>query len=169
MPSSFVDSVPSIVHLLIRRAPGRVVDIGPGWGKYGLLCREYLHNIDWLDAVEVSEGRKATQDPIYDDVHVSDVRLFKYWRCYDLALMIDVIEHMDHEDGHQILQKVLGDGCSVLVSTPKAFVEQSDARNPYETHVSLWTGEDFERYEIEEDASTIDSIIYLLSGTRSEC
>jgi hypothetical protein len=169
MPSSYVDSVPPIVKLLIEIAPARVVDIGPGWGKYGLLCREYLPNLQVLEAVEVVTGRKLTQDAIYDRVHVSDVCDLageRFWRKFDMALMIDVIEHIAFQDAHQVLKWMLHGGCKVLVSTPKVFQDQDDPDNPYERHVTLWSWDALRGYEIARDVSTIDSLIYLLDGTR---
>lgn len=162
MPSSFISSVSPIVHALIDYAPTKVVDIGPGWGKYGLLCREYLTKLDWLDAVEVREGRLETQDVIYDHVFECDARCFIGWASYEMALFIDVIEHMSKPDGHALLASILGDGAAVLVSTPKVFIEQHDPRNPYEEHLSLWDWSDFDGYTIIKDLSTIDAIIYIL-------
>lgn len=167
MPSSFVDSVAPILHTIINFAPERVVDVGPGWGKYGLMCREYLPGLKWLDAVEVKEGRCLTQESIYDHIFVSDARCFRGWLPYDLVLLIDVIEHMSKEDGHALLRAMLRAGASVLVSTPKLFVEQHDDGNPYEEHICLWTWDEFnDHYWVKVDASTVDSIIYLLTSTR---
>jgi 2-polyprenyl-3-methyl-5-hydroxy-6-metoxy-1,4-benzoquinol methylase len=162
MPSSYIDSLPPIVHSIIDLAPRRIVDVGPGCGKYGLMCREYLPEIDWLDAVEVREGRRALQDVIYDHVFERDARLFSGWPAYDLILLIDVIEHMSKEDGHALLSSMLADGAAVLVSTPKTFFEQHAIHNPYEDHLSLWAWPDFDRYVIKADVSTVDSIIYVL-------
>jgi hypothetical protein len=165
MPSSFVDSVPPIVKTIIDVNPERVVDVGPGWGKYGLMCREYLPGLKNLEAVEVLEGRLHTQDVIYDRVYEADVRDMDsiYWNSTDLVLIIDVIEHMTLEDGKKLLNNILSNGAAVIVSTPKVFEEQHDDHNPHEEHVSLWTWQDFgiEGVEIT-DVSTIDSIIFLL-------
>ena len=53
MPSSFVDSVPPTIKTIISLDPERVIDVGPGWGKYGLMCKEYLPNLQRVEAVEV--------------------------------------------------------------------------------------------------------------------
>lgn len=166
MPSSFVDSYPPIVKLLIDWQPNQVIDIGPGWGKYGLACREYLPSINHVDAIEVPPGRLPAQDVIYDHVYTGDARECRagFFEVYDMALIIDVIEHMSLEDGHELLERILKDNCRAIVSTPKVFVNQHDDHNPYETHVSCWTWEDFVPHGIKVDVSTIDSIIYLLKG-----
>ncbi len=168
MPSSFVDSIPPIMKYVIDASPARIADIGPGWGKYGLMCREYLPELVQLDAVEVAEGRLATQDEIYNQIVTSDVRLLpdSFWEGYDLVLIIDVIEHMTKQEGLDLLSNILNCGASVLISTPKEWMEQHDEHNPYETHVSHWKWRDF-RPEADNpyhvvDLSTIDSIIYVL-------
>lgn len=168
MPSSFAGSFAPIVNTLIHANPGRVLDIGPGWGKYGLACREYLPDLEFLAAIEVPQGRLSTQDAIYDHVFVGDVRNAPdtTFAGYDVALLIDVIEHMTLDDGMQILSTIQENGCCPLVSTPKQFMEQHDDLNPFETHVSLWTWEHFADFGVVVDASTIDSIIYLLKAKR---
>lgn len=169
MPSSFVDSVPPIMKLLIEHQPPRVVDVGPGWGKYGLMCREYLPNLQRLDAVEVAEGRWSKQimrcqSTIYDHVEISDVRQLDpgFWDGYDVALFVDVIEHMTVKEGKKVLHAALSKRCIPIVSTPKVFEEQHDPHNPYETHVSCWTWEDLSPLAPVTDVSTIDSIIFML-------
>lgn len=168
MPSSFADSFPPIVQILIEENPAKIIDIGPGWGKYGLACREYLPDLKALHAIEVPQGRIPVQDCIYDWVYVGDARTFtspQFWGRWDLALLIDVIEHMSISQGHDLLDQVLGSGCNVLVSTPKQWFTQCDEENPFESHVSHWTWRNFRRHGIVRDGSTIDSIIYLLKGT----
>lgn len=168
MPSSYVDSFAPIVHLLIQEQPRRVLDIGPGWGKYGLACREYLPDLEYLAAVEVPQGRLSTQDAIYDHVMVGDVRNAPAttFAGYDIALLVDIIEHMSLEDGAQLLRTIQEAGCHPLVSTPKIWMDQHDESNPYETHVSLWTWEHFVEHGVLADVSTIDSIIYLLKAKK---
>lgn len=166
MPSSYVDSFAPIVKVLIEHAPLKVVDIGPGWGKYGLACREYLPGLESLHAVEVREGKLPTQEAIYDWVYIGDARddayQKRFWSRWDLALMVDIIEHMTIDEGRALLRKLTGAGCHILVATPKEFVEQHDDSNPYETHVSLWGWKSFGGFNIAKDVSTADAIIYLI-------
>jgi hypothetical protein len=165
MPSSYVDSFPPIVKLLIDTAPEHVIDIGAGWGKYGLACREYLPDLLTLHAVEVEPGRLPVQDLIYDKIHTTDVRGLRsgpFWQQFEVALLIDVIEHMSLDDGHALLDTIQANHCRPLVATPKVWFEQHDDNNPYETHVSWWPWSEFTSHEILADVSTIDATIYLL-------
>jgi hypothetical protein len=168
MPSSFASSFSPIVEAMIAAAPRRVVDVGPGWGKYGLAAREYLPGLEQLTAIEVTEGRMRTQDCLYDAIYTMDARRMSpgFWGDYDLALMIDIIEHMTVPEGHELLDAVTGSGCQVLVSTPAAWMEQHSDTNPYENHVSLWGWEEFKGYPIVDDRSTPDAVIYLLGDPR---
>lgn len=164
MPSSYADSIPPIIKLIIDTNPHHVLDVGPGWGKYGLMCREYLPELETLDAVEVPEGRLPIQDAIYDHVSVGDVRDYTDWAGHDLVLLIDVIEHLSLHDGHAVVRNAQRAGCPILVSTPQVFIPQYSATNPHESHLSLWQWEDFSRHGVSRDCSTVDSIIYLLPG-----
>ena len=163
MPSSYVTSVPGVIHLLGLHPPANLVDVGPGYGKDGLMVMEYFHPLV-LDAVEVLTGRLPTQDAVYERVVEADARLLPevFWEDYDTVLLIDVIEHMPLEDGHELLWRMQRAGARVVVSTPKVFEEQHDDRNPHEEHVCVWSWEDFQPHGIEADESTIDSIIYLI-------
>lgn len=175
MPSSYVDSVPPIIKLLERRKPKRVIDIGPGWGKYGLMCREYFGAS--VDAIEVPQGRSRDerlariQDVVYDEIWVGDMCTTRdqFWSTggWDTALMIDVIEHVSIEDGLRVVNNILACGLDLVVSTPKVFIEQSDPLNPHETHVSLWKHDSFGIMPLY-DYSTPDSIIYLFGEPRGE-
>ena len=63
MPSSQYRQISKIMDLVITLKPNSILDIGAGFGKYGLLCREYLELWDGrqiysqflrrIDAVEV--------------------------------------------------------------------------------------------------------------------
>jgi hypothetical protein len=166
MPSSYADSFPPIVHAIIAFEAQRVLDIGPGWGKYGLACREYLPQLTMLDAIEVPQGRLRTQPAIYDNVFIGDARDApeQFYRPYDLALLIDIIEHLTLHDGHQLLSCIQRAGPAVLVATPKRFIEQHADRNPHEEHLSFWDEAEFAPHSIAVDASTDDAGIYILKG-----
>lgn len=168
MPSSYAGSFTPIVHTIIDYAPRHVLDIGPGWGKYGLACREYLPNLETLDAVEVRQGRYETQDVIYGSIFVGDIRDApeQFFLPYDLVLFIDVIEHLPLEDGHELLARMQRAGPNVLVSTPTRFFEQHVETNPYETHISFWDATEIAPHTVIRDVSTVDAGIFLIKGRR---
>lgn len=167
MPSSYVDSVPPIVHALVRINPRAVLDVGPGWGKYGVMCREYLADLECIEAAEVREGVKPTIHRIYDELYVGDIRerQREWWKCgtWDTVLLIDIIEHMSMADGHHLLDCILESGKRALISTPTRWFEQHVDGNPYEDHVSHWEVHDLaDRYPVAANVSTLDSLIMVL-------
>ena len=66
MPSSQANQIPAIVNVIKEANPKSMLDIGPGFGKYGMLAREYLELYDGrekyndfqvrVDAVEAFAG-----------------------------------------------------------------------------------------------------------------
>ena len=150
MPTSNLALAPAIIHLCWEVQPARILDVGPGWGKYGLLLREYVNPKATIDAVEMEPSYITPRlEAIYDTVYKCDVRDFgegtlETW--YDLVLMVDVIEHLTKEDGLALLERIPG---HVVVCTPSEFFQNPDTV-PSEVHRSLWTPEDFgDRLEVQ--------------------
>lgn len=150
MPSSLLALAPTVVTYVADRArelerPIRVLDVGVGRGKYGLLLREYLgESLDRIDGVE-AEGRYLEQAPwlrsIYDTVLVDDVTNFvgPEFDIYDLVLMLDVLEHLERADAIRLLGVI---GPPVLISTPVDFFQNPEHVDyPTEEHRSHWTAE----------------------------
>lgn len=152
MPTSHLYQLTQIVELIALAEPQSVLDIGVGFGKYGVLSREYLEFWDgreeyhqWsrrVDGIEVfPEYLTPLHDYVYDHVYTGnafdvlphlDVR-------YDLILLIDVLEHVDYEEGVELLTLCLRHGRNVIISTPRDIGEQGDAfENPHETHRFQW-------------------------------
>lgn len=167
MPSSFASSFAPIVNAIVDLAPRRVIDVGPGYSKYGLACREYLPGLEQLWAVEVPQGRMVIQDAVYDIVLEADVRSYTAvgdpWANFDLALFIDVVEHMTVAQGQAVLRAVGLSGCRAIVATPRIFIPQHGGDNPFETHVALWTPDDFNPVaRHRRNRSTDDAFIFVL-------
>lgn len=153
MPSSKLELAPTILNMGWVCNPKRILDVGPGKGKYGLLIREYLNPLERLDCVEAWEPY-VSEFPwlaaIYDNLIIGDVRDLsnEHLAEYDVVLMIDVIEHMDKEDGLTLLNRIPG---AVIVCTPENFFQNPEADEiPTEKHRSLWELADFgDRVEVD--------------------
>lgn len=153
MPSSQHYHISKIMDLIININPMSILDIGTGFGKYGVLCREYLelwdgrHNYSQflrrIDGVEVfGDYITPLHKFVYNNIYVDDIMevLDKIETKYDLILLIDVLEHFEKHRGEVLLQKILRKNDGVLISTPKKPSIQKDAfGNVYETHRSEWT------------------------------
>jgi 2-polyprenyl-3-methyl-5-hydroxy-6-metoxy-1,4-benzoquinol methylase len=122
------------MDLIISVKPFSVLDVGSGFGKYGVLCREYLELWDGryeyeflrrIDGVEVFENyitplHKYIYNNIYTENIINLVNNLDY--SYDLVLLIDVLEHFSKEEGISLLNNLLKKNKGVLVSTPKSLV-----------------------------------------------
>jgi hypothetical protein len=144
---------------IVTLNPKSVLDVGVGFGKYGVLCREYLDLWDGreeysqflrrIDGVEVfADYITPLHKYVYDKVYTQDILLaadnldFRY----DLVLLIDVLEHLKKSDGELLLRKMSMRHRGVLISTPKKVSSQKNAfNNSYETHRSQWTKGDILR------------------------
>ena len=138
--------------------PQSVLDIGAGFGKYGLLCREYLEywgpnaGLDWkrkIDAVEVFPKYIAPlHHYVYNNIYVDDVlKILPKLKGYDLVLLIDVLEHFYKPGGSALVESLVSHNKGILISTPKEWNEQDDVfGNEYERHKTLWTDKELQSF-----------------------
>jgi len=145
MPTSEHWQIPRVCDVLTALKPKTVLDVGAGYGKYGLLAREF-GEASRVDAIDANPPRF----PVYDQVYLGDLReidtlLPADAPHYDLALFIDVIEHLEKADARAFLAKLTGRAKRVLVTTPWGFRPQEIPGMPWETHRSGWFPWDFSR------------------------
>jgi hypothetical protein len=160
MPSSQYYQINEIIELIIRSHPDSVLEIGPGFGKYGFLTREYLelwdgrdvYN-DWkfeIDTIEAFESYVTPlQKSIYSHIYTGDALeiLPAIDRHYGLIVMVDVFEHFTWENGIRLLKEALSKADNVIISSPKTVNFQGDAfGNVYETHRFEWKPRHFDKF-----------------------
>lgn len=176
MPTSHYFQLNEIVQLLHLTMAKSVLDVGVGFGKYGVLAREYLelHSerqeydkwITRIDGIEVFDAYLTPlHDYIYDNIFVGEaIELLPTLETrYDLILLIDVLEHFTRADGSTLLEACHQRGRNVIVSTPVvATTQQAAFGNPYEAHKSQWERSDFEQGENWFRIPNHKSHIYLL-------
>ena len=157
MPTSWFQAIPDILSLLQREQPRSILDIGVGFGKYGLLIRDILeipferyNKQQWIcqiDGVEAFEGYKnPIHDYVYNKVFYDDIRnIIHQLPNYDVILLIDVIEHFEKEEGYRLINKLLEHtNKSLIISTPLYPAKQQDYNgNYYEQQKSRWFITDF--------------------------
>jgi len=142
--------------------PSSVLDIGVGFGKYGVLLRDHLdirkrryNKSEWqvkIDGVEIWEPyRTPLHDHVYNTVFYKDIReLLPSLGVYDLVVMADVIEHLEKKEGLHILRKLFNEHCKTAMSVsypPVMGREGAHWENPHETHKCIWTPKDFESFK----------------------
>lgn len=128
--------------------PDTVIDVGAGlrpalWAKAGRHiciepCQVYA-DVLREHGIEVIEKRALDGLPIAPEA--------------DLVLMLDVIEHMEKDEGLAAIALALVKGRRVIVYTPNGFVEQESdnwgyGQDEYQRHRSGWMPEDFAGWKI---------------------
>lgn len=164
--TSFPENIPVILNIAAGLKPKKILDVGSGFGKFGLMLREALLSINaenksvsiptgdfGIDCVE--SCRYFTHQPwhpyIYDHHFHGDLFKFKIGllaeRKYDLILLIDVIEHGPKEKWLQWISeiRVAIPKVKLLVSTPKKvnFYKIHFYGDDCPIHQSQWCWDDF--------------------------
>jgi|WetSurMetagenome_2_1015567.scaffolds.fasta_scaffold252739_2 hypothetical protein len=160
MPSSQYYQINEILELIIRIRPESLLEIGPGFGKYGYLSREYLELWDgreiyneWkyqIDAIEAFESYVTPlQKSIYNNIYIGDALeiLPAMNNHYGLILLVDVFEHFTHENGIRLLKTALSKADNVIICSPQHVNFQGDAfGNVFETHRFEWKRHHFNEF-----------------------
>lgn len=176
MPSSRYNTIPYILEIVTRLRPRSILDIGIGYGKWGVLFREYLDvwqvNKPYSEKTTEIIGIEAFaeyKNPVweaYTDVLIGDINnhLGKFQnKTFDLLFLGDVIEHFEKEEGLRILEKVSHD--NAIIVTPYQPLPQGNVyNNPYERHISSWTAEDFPDQDL--NVEIIEHIQVITYGNR---
>src|SRR4051812_14135317 len=131
MATSFADQIPTILYAVQMLKPRRVLDIGKGFGKYGFLIHEYCgidvtkkpspdqmmktQSLVKIDCVDVNPDYSFPHlEHFYDKMLLRDVSSeFEDLGDYDLVLMVDVIEHLEKDAAHRLLDFFLGKGAKI--------------------------------------------------------
>lgn len=157
MPVSDYHNYSDILHIVEQIKPRRILDIGIGFGIWGVLMRQLLEMYEgrwpkqWnitLEGLEIYEKfRNPLWDYAYDKVVIGDAYgLLDNMGHYDLILACDVIEHFEKSRGRKLLEEMIQHADFVILTTPISFNQPGDVQtwgDKYETHKSLWSRADF--------------------------
>lgn len=129
----------------IKPTPRKILDVGPGHGKHGVLLHEYLAPMPEVHAVEMWPPYvyDFNLKGIYDHVIIDDVCNLSQEQLdeYDLVVMGDVIEHIEKDKALDLLSRIKG---WVIIATPVDHFHTEEGLPPTEAHVSHWEKKDFE-------------------------
>jgi SAM-dependent methyltransferase len=156
VPTSDHHNIVPILSVIQNLQPRSVLDIGCGFGKYGVLIREYLdvwqerlEPDTWKTRIVGVEAFAAYKNPIvdyvYDQVHVGPAeQVVNTLGSFDVVLIADVIEHLERSAAVTLVNRCLEISPVLIISTPREFYPQRDVcGNPYEIHRILWKATDF--------------------------
>lgn len=134
--------------------PASVLDVGCGYGVWGVVLRQHLDypwdleagHVRWRTRIIGIEAWEGYRNPLwefaYDEVIVAEAveelaRLAP--RSFDVALRVEVLEHLDALDGHRSLVELRRVATHVVVTTPDHPLPQEDREgNPFEVHKTFW-------------------------------
>jgi hypothetical protein len=163
MASSRPHAIPYVITAIKNIKPDSILDIGVGFGKYGVLFREYTDIVNsesspkrynkenWEVRIEGIEGNgkyiTPVHDFVYDKIHIGNpIELITSLGNFDLIFVGGVIEHFTHDEGTYLIRESLARSNKALIlTTPLVEVEQPGmCDNALEEHKSFWTEADFE-------------------------
>jgi len=149
------------IDLIRKINPKSILDIGVGFGRWGILCREFLEVWDegnysgkWkrrIDGVEIFTGYiKEYHKHFYDNLFICDAFNFikELKTSYDLIICGDVIEHFEKKIGKEIIDICLEKSNFVLINVPigKGWEQTQKNDNIFEEHLSVWFLDDFKTF-----------------------
>jgi SAM-dependent methyltransferase len=159
MPTSDYHQISDVLHVVEQIKPARILDVGIGFGKWGLLCHEILdvyyerlQPATWtthVEGIEIHEAYRNALWPIaYKHVHIGDARnILPRLPAYDLILCCDVIEHFEKSDGLRLIDLMLRHAPILIITSPAGHAPQgAKYGNVFETHLSSWTRSDFDQW-----------------------
>lgn len=132
---------------LIPRNVKSVVDLGCGRGIVGALLKIYREptrtvGVDLFDPYLDFCKRNG----FYTEVVRHDLRITPLPFCeneFDLAVSLEVLEHLPMESGKKLLEELERISKRVILSTPQKFFPQPTYDgNVYQQHLSKWTFRD---------------------------
>jgi len=174
MVTSNWQNIPFCVEALMMIEPMRALDVGVGFGRWGIIVREFCEvwfgralRKDWkihLEGIEAfAESITDYHHSFYDKIHVGDARkllpalLEQQW---DVVIFGDVIEHFEKAEGVDAITRAIQSASYVLVNVPlgSAWSQAAKHGNPHERHLSQWTTEDLRAFPVRQEAFFRDYI-----------
>ncbi len=164
MAASAPYAIPVIANAVRQLQPQSILDVGVGFGKYGVIFREYVDvwhaenasetkRDGWrlrLEGIEIfKDYLSPLHDYIYDQIHIGDAEsVIDGLGQYDVIFMGDVLEHFPKEAGQRIIRKLYEHANKCVLLTYPRDAESRDAilGNPAEAHLSTWSERDFDDF-----------------------
>jgi len=163
MPTSNWQNIACSVGLIRAANPASVLDVGVGFGLWGILCRKFLEASNgryfpdqWkvrIDGIEVFRKYIMSYHSFfYTNLYIGDARhiVDALSHSYDLTILGDVLEHFEKAEARLFLEKCLKKSKRVLIHIPIGpdWPQGAVYGNAHERHLSFWSMEDFRTYEV---------------------
>jgi len=132
----------SIWRMLRKKEGIRILDIGCGpHSSISKIIKYRKFNAIAFDIFEPNV-KEARNSPVYQDAVMGDARNLPFKdKEFDLVTFIEVLEHLDKEDGERALAELERvSKWLVLLTTPlRESVHHAYYGNPYEEHKYIWS------------------------------
>lgn len=150
------------IDIVKRLNPKSILDIGVGYGRWGILFREFLevwgdrnYTGKWnrlIDGVEIfPDYIKSYHKYFYNNIFTENALDFlkRSGNRYELINCGDVIEHFDKKEGIELIDLCLKKSGYVLINIPTGDNWKQGAinNNEFEIHRSVWDKKDFMKFE----------------------
>jgi hypothetical protein len=150
--------IPFCIDALMKIEPRRVLDVGVGFGRWGMIVREFCDV--WFSRVFKDqwqvhlEGIEAFPKSIteyhrhfYNQIHLGDASevIPTLEGPWSVTIYGDVLEHFTKARAHELLNLSLDRSDYVIVNIPigEEHPQGEAYGNVYERHLSSWEPEDF--------------------------
>src|SRR5215216_1462982 len=183
MGTSNWQQIPFCVDVLLDVCPMRVLDLGVGFGRWGMLVREFCeewkgrtHRENWrvqLEGIEIfPKNVEEYHHFFYNWIHVGDAAqiIQQMQERWHLIICGDVLQLCSRENAEQLLSRALDLADYVLVNSPigNGWQRTSMYGNEFEEHRSFWQLSDFlnqlpVRYNVYKEYNGRDYGAFLLS------
>lgn len=155
MPMSLEGHISWVGKTLREKKPSKVLDVGIGMGFYGVLVRQMC---DWIKTKENGYLKRNWKTELigievfpnyiqdlqrwtYDKIIISDITKIDISSLgnFDIVLIMDVLEHLNYEDGKRVIKELKKISKLIIISTPCGYVKQIGiCGNEHEIHKTGW-------------------------------
>ena len=110
MGTSNWQNIPFNIEILMKIEPKRVLDVGVGFGRWGMIIREFcdvwfgrIMEPEWrvhLEGIEAFEQNITSyHKSFYNHIHIGDAReiIYRLESSWDLIIFGDVLEHFERQ------------------------------------------------------------------------
>lgn len=156
MGTSNWQNIPYCVEILRKYDPKKILDIGVGFGRWGIIAHEFLdvwkeRNVpkDWkiiVDGIEIhQESISKYHYYFYDNIFFGDAYdVIKNLKNYDLIILGDVLEHFEPQKAMKLLSNCIRKGKVTMLNVPLGdnWVQNERYGNVNERHLSIYEDKD---------------------------
>lgn len=126
-----------------------VLDLGCGSNSPLSRIRKTFYSVG-VDIFEpsIEESKKAKIHHEYKVGNVLDIDKYFVKKSFDVVVALDLIEHLEKEDGLLLINKMeMIAKKKIVILTPNGFTHQDAyGNNPYQVHRSSWEKQEFKQH-----------------------